>query len=234
MDLTTAIDELRLILQSQDVNFDDASDILELSIKNAVDKYSRDMPQTALVDLAGNGTQVLDFPSTFTYDFSVIQQVEYPVDDTSADKTYLDAGDDYNFYRKPNGTLQILMVDATPEDASDPVRVTYTNYIDTISDVFANYTRAVLQLSAYYACLSEAMKAANTTSDGEGLDFVDHVTTSSRYEQIGEKFLKNYEKVLFGDSESAQRLGVTVAVSAREQWSTSSRFNTPRIFHVDD
>jgi len=233
MNLTIAITRLKRILQSQDINFDSESETLQDCVREAVDKYSEDMPISLLIDLAGNGTQVLDFPVTFTYDFSVIKRVEYPVDDTVSDKVYLDT-DDYSFYRKPDGTLQLLMLEGTPEDASDPVRVEFTKYVDTISDVLAHHEKGVLQLSAYFAALREAMKAANTTSDGEGLDFVEHTTSSSRYESLAEKFKKNYENSIFGDADAAENAGKTVASAHMDQWTTESRFNEPRIFHKDD
>lgn len=233
MDLTTAVNNVEILLQNQDINFDDASDAIELAIASAVDKFNHDKGNGLVVDLAGNGTQIVDFPATFTYDFSVISQVEYPVDDTSAEKTFLSKDTDYTLYRKPNGTIQMLLTDATPESASDPVRVTYTKYFADITEVSDAYIYAVLQLSAYYACLGETQKASNTTADGEGLDFVDFTTTSQRYSDTAEKFLMNYKNVVFGDKDASENLGATVAFSDQEQWSTVNRFNTPRIFHPD-
>jgi len=232
--METAITKLILIIQSQDINFDSESDTLQLCVEDAVDKYSHDVPIRPKVDLVGSGGSVLNFPGTFTYDFSAIKNVEYPVDDTVGEKTYLTLNDDYSLYRKPDGTMQLLLVSATPDGASDPVRVEYTKYSYAISDVPEYHERAVLQLSAYYACLSEANKANNTTSDGEGLDFVEHTTASSRYEAIGEKFKRNYDDIIFGNPDNAENLGKTVVYSEHVQWETEPRFGGSRIFHPDD
>ena len=234
MNQEDALKRLKRILQSQEINLDQDTATMQECIEEAVDKYSTDKPIEIVVDLAGNGTQVLDFPSTFTYDFSAINSVEYPVDDTVSDKSYLEAGEEFTLYRKPDGTLQLLLIDATPENSSDPVRASFTQYVDSVSDVLTHHQKAVIQLSAYFACLREAQKTANTTADGEGLDFVETATSSTRFSTLAEKFKTNYDNIIFGDPEAAKAAGETVAAGYEGQLNTVSRFNEPRIFHKDD
>jgi hypothetical protein len=232
MNTTTAVQKLRRILQNQNINFDSESDVLIDSIGEAVEKYNDDYPVDIIVTLNGNGTGVIDFPVTFTSDFSIIKSVEYPVSDITAEKTYIDESE-RGLYEKPSGTLQLLLYETAPA-SGDEVRVSFTKHIELVSEVRTFDQTSVLKLAAYFACVKEASKEFNTTSNGQALDFVDFTTSANGRFAVAEKFLQDYLNHIFGDPKKFDNLEKTVAAYSAKQWKTNTTWNTSRIFHKDD
>lgn len=230
MDIATAIDRLQRMLQVQDVNLDESEQTSTECIQEAVNKYAHDHDVIIKEDLTGDGTQVLDMPSDFLDDFSNLISVEYPIDEVP--RSYIEAGD-YSIYKKVDNTLQLVLYEDTPA-TGDTVRLEFSKYISLMDDVPTKDTFAVLNLSAYYACLRESQKASNTTSDGDALDFVDLVESASRYQTLADKFKMNYDNHIFGDVNGIEARGKTEAGMAIKQWDTTSRWNEPRVFHEDD
>lgn len=233
MDTSTALERLRRVLQSQKISFDSETDTLTECIERAVGRFNADKGVVRVDALDGNDTPLVALPAAFTTDFSVIRQVEYPVDDDALDPTYLEP-DEYMVYRKPNGTVYLRFLTGSPVADSDNINVTYTAQAEIISDLVTADAIAVIELSAYFACISEAQKTANTTNNGEGLDFVDKQSSSQRYEVLGEKFLRNYNDAIFGSATKAKALNDNVAASKIDNWHTDTRFDDLRIIHKDD
>jgi len=232
MNTTTAIQKLQRLLQNQDINFNQESDTLEESINEAIEKYNKDKPTETIKEYTGNGTGIYDLPATFIWNFSEIKQVEYPVDDTEPEKDII-AKENYEVYKQPIGTINLLLLDDSPE-ITEKLRVSYTALISTISDVLQSDQLAVLNLSAYFACLKEAQKEYNTTSDGQGLDFVNMVASGNSRLNIAKQFKMNYDNHIFGDPEEANRKAETAAGQATQQWNTETRWGVDRVFHEDD
>jgi len=233
MNLDTAITKLKLIIQSQVRNFDSETDTLTECMERAVGRFNADKGVVRVDALDGNDTPLVGLPAAFTTDFSVIRQVEYPVDDDALEPTYLKP-DEYMVYRKPSGTLYLRFLTGSPVADSDNINITYTAQAEMVSDLVTADAIAVIELGAYFACLSESQKAANTTNSGEGLDFVDKQSSSQRYEVLGEKFLRNYNDAIFGSATKAKALNDNVAASKIDNWHTDTRFNDTRIIHKDD
>jgi len=232
MNTITAVQKLRRILQNQQINFDSESDTLIESIGEAVEKYNQDYPVEVIVTLTGNGTGVINFPPSFICDFSIIKSVEYPVSDLVAQKTYIEE-ESRGLYKKPDDTLQLLLYESSPA-VGDELRISFSRHIELVSEVRTFDQLAVLKLSAYFACIKEANKEYNTTSNGQALDFVEMTSSADGRLRVAEKFLQDYLNHIFGDASKADNIEKTVAAYSTRQWKTETSWKTDRIFHKDD
>lgn len=229
MDLTTAVEKLQRLIQNQDINFDSSPDVLNECVERAVVRYGIDSEHRIKVDLSGNDTGIISLPAGVVDDCTKIVSVEYPVGENPPE--YIEK-EDWGMYKDSSGDLELRLYKDAPETGKD-IRIEINEYINLVDNVPEKDEWALLYLSAYYACIVEAQKAGNTVSEGEALDFVEFTTSSDRYEEIGKEYLSQYLTHMFGSEEADKRKSNEGAMSLG-RWGTDSRYNRPRIFHVED
>jgi len=199
MDVTTAITQMRYMIQEQKIMLDSSSATLTEAIQMAVGDYSRDKPFTTVQKLQGNGTSLYDLPSTFSWDFSTLTSVEYPLD--KIPKSYLDKRY-YQKYRGVDGaTPQLVLLNTTP-NGTEYFNVEYTKFSADVEDVRTEDERAVLALSCHHACIFAATKMTQQANDNRNVDFSDRGAQADTLLRIAEMFLKTYTDRVFGKEEA--------------------------------
>ena len=135
----------------------DASDLVDAQTKavaKAMDAHSKHRPVTVVEDVAGDGgfDYALADLEDWADGFSVVREVEYPVDDTNETPDILD-GADWTIYAKPSGEVLRFLNDKPSTDES--LRVTYTarhSCNDEGCTVKAGDEEAVQSLAASFYC----------------------------------------------------------------------------------
>jgi len=196
MNITTAITQIKLMIQKQGVMLDSDTATLTEAITVAVGDYSRDNPFDTMVNMAGDGTKQYNLPSTFTWKFSNILAVEYPIDNIP--RTFIDERW-FGKYRNVDGSSpQLLLYRNTPA-VGETLRVHYTYYSEDIEDVDTEDIRGVLNLCASYACLYGATKFAQQANDSRSIDFADRGAMADTLMRLAEYFEQKYKDRIFGD-----------------------------------
>lgn len=155
-------------------------------------RYSKDRPHEMTTDVSGNGTQLLDLPSSgsdvFEDGFSLIRSIEYPVGSVPPE---LLLAEDWLLYRTPSGQ-KIQIASATPND-SDTLRVAWTaRHRDDGSTVPDADFWAVCDLAA--ALCYEALAAiyTQTTDPSLAADSVNYRTKGQEYLALAKSVRARY------------------------------------------
>jgi len=166
-----------------------------LAIGMAVKEHSRHKPLEVVEDVDGDGGfdyAVADLASWAT-GFSVIKQVEYPVDDDDQAANILQ-DDAWAMYKKPAGTYLRFLED-TPSTDED-IRITYTaihTCTDSACTVEVFDEEAAQALAAAYFCDMLATYFAQNQDATIAADSVDHTSKSRDYAARA----KSYRKIYF-------------------------------------
>ncbi|MDY7034551.1 MAG: hypothetical protein SV375_00085 [Thermodesulfobacteriota bacterium] len=165
-----------------------------LAIGMAMKGHSRHSPREVIEDVAGDGSfdyAVSGFAS-WSDGFSVIRQVEYPVDDTDEDPDILQ-DDKWMIYEKPAG--KCLRFLTTTPDTGEEMRLTYTA-LHTCTDsacTVNDFDEEVVQaLAAAFFCDMLATYYAQTGDSTIDADVVDHKSRSRDYEARAKAYRKLY------------------------------------------
>lgn len=174
-----------------------AADLEKLKIKavaKAMDSHSRHRPQVIVEDLDGDGgfDYAVSGLASWEDDFSVIRQVEYPVDDDDETPDILQ-NDAWTVYEKPGGKVLRFLEDSPTAD--EDIRVTYTaRHACTVSacSVAAGDHEAVQSLAAHFFC--KMLSAAYTLDQDSTIDAdsVDHGGRSRAYQGLAKQYLADY------------------------------------------
>ncbi len=154
-----------------------------LAVNMAVKMYSKNKPLRIIEDFNGDGG--FDYAiNTFVAwldGFSVIGQVEYPVDDDDPDPAIID-DDEWIIYEKPDGKY-LRFVNDSPA-ATESFRVTYTGLHtcdETGCTISAFDEEAVQALAAANFCEMLATYYAQANDSTINADSVEHKSRASEY-----------------------------------------------------
>lgn len=149
----------------------------DAAIEQAVARLSRDKPRELLAEVTGASGQRVATPAGWVPGESRLVNVEYPVGETPP--AYLDAP---TVYGKPDGSQELVLVDALPAASTIRVRFTAPHKVDTQADtVPAADQWGVVALAASIICGQLASFYANQTDSTIAADGVDHKSKSELY-----------------------------------------------------
>lgn len=165
-----------------------------LAINMAVKSHSRHRPLIVVEDETGNGgfDYALTLLASWADGFSVITQVEYPVDDTDETPDILQ-DDEWMIYAKPSG--EVLRFKEDKPLATESFRVTYTalhTCTDDACTVKGFDNEAVQALAAAYFCEMLATYYAQAGDSTIGADSVDHKSKAAEYAARARAYKKFY------------------------------------------
>ncbi len=165
-----------------------------LAISQAIKGHSKYKPREMVEDFDGDGGFDYDI-SGFAYwsdGFSVIRQVEYPVDDTNESADILQ-DDAWIIYEKPAGKVLRFLEDEPTAD--EDLRVTYTA-LHTCTDIACTVgtfdEEAVQALCAAFFCDMLATYYAQNQDSTIDADSVDHTSKSRDYAARAKTYRKMY------------------------------------------
>ena len=165
-----------------------------MAIEQALELHSKHRPRIVVADI--EGAAVFDYAITlltsWSDGFSVIKQVEYPVDDTNETPDILQ-DDDWMIYEKPEGQY-LRFLNATPL-ATEDIRVTHTaphTCTDAACTVKTSDEKAVQALSAAFFCEMLSTYFAQTQDSTIMADSVDHKNKSRDYSARAAAYRKIY------------------------------------------
>lgn len=173
---------------------------LDAAIAQAVTKYSQDKPRDVVEDETGNGTPYFVVVgsgavlASWLDQFSQIQWIDYPAGAVSA--TYQPnplQPRDWTFYADASKTY-LWLKNATPT-VSETVRIAYTalhTHTSTTDTIPPADLDALYDLSAYYACIMLATKAAGNSDSTIAADSVNYRDAQLRYKQQAAEWLASY------------------------------------------
>jgi hypothetical protein len=232
--ISTLDTKLRQILAAEEADDDIDKASRVDCIKEAVrSNYSQDAPRIVVVEVDGTGafdyllTTIL---TSYVEGFSVIQQVEYPVDDTSQEADIVDEGD-WEVFRKSTG--EYLRFKADTPSASEDFRVTYTApYVFASSAASATIAApetdldAIGNLAASIAFGRMAARANRQSDPTIQADTTNYRDKSDRYRSLAKDYLARYRD-LVGVSES----GGPVPAYAVTDLDPDLQIQTPYLTH---
>lgn len=198
MDVSTAITQIKLMIQKQGIMLDSDTNTLTEVITIATGEYCRDKPLDTNVAITGNGTGVYNLPSTFTWGFSNILSVEYPIDQVP--RSFIQ-DKYYDRYRPLDGASPQLILLANSPASDETFRVHHTYFSEDFANVPTEDIRAVLNLCASYACLFAATKMSQQANDNRSIDFADRGGLGDQLLRVADKFEKKYQDKIFGNPE---------------------------------
>jgi len=165
-----------------------------LAVNAAMKRHSKHKPRKVVEDISGDGGfdyAVSSFAS-WSDGFSVIKEVEYPVDDTDETPDILQ-DDEWMLYEKPAGDC--LRFKENRPTASEEFRVTYTA-LHTCSDSACTVKtfdeEAVQALCAAHFCDMLSTYYAQTGDSIINADSVDHKSRSRDYAARAKTYRKTY------------------------------------------
>jgi len=164
------------------------------AISLAIKEHSRHRPLVVTEDKSGDGGfdyAVTDLAS-WSDGFSVIRQVEYPVDDDEEIASVLQE-DAWRMYQTPDGEFLRFLEDKPP--ATEEFRVTYTalhTCTDAAGTVKTFDDEAVQALAAGYFCEMISTYYAQLGDSSIAADSVDHTSKSRDYAARGKAWRKVY------------------------------------------
>jgi len=165
-----------------------------LAIGMAVKAHSRHKPRVIVEDEDGDGgfDYAVTLLSYWSDGFSVIKQVEYPVDDTDETPDILQ-DDEWMIYETPSG--KFLRFTEDEPTSSEDFRVTYTGLhtcTDSACTVEGFDEEAVQALAAAYFCDMLATYYAQSQDSTIEADVVDHMGKGGEYSKRAKGFRKMY------------------------------------------
>ncbi|MCE5265677.1 MAG: hypothetical protein LLG97_19385 [Deltaproteobacteria bacterium] len=169
-----------------------------LAIGQAIKEYSKHRPRVVPEDEAGAGA--FDYAVTlfaeWSQGFSLIQQVEYPVDDTDPEANVLDE-DAWKIYSKPSGDCLRFLEDEPA--VGETFRVTYTTLhtcTDAACTVSAIDEEAVETLAAAHYCEILATWFSQSQDSTFEADVVNHTSKARDFAARARAFREIYRKHL--------------------------------------
>lgn len=204
---------------------DEADKIVAIGL--AMNEHSKHRPLIVVEDEAGAGAfdYAVSALALWSDGFSVIKQVEYPVNDTVQAASILQ-DDTWAIYKKPAGDfLRFLENEPT---ATESFRVTYTaphTCTDTACTVKSADEEAVQLLAAAHFCNMLATYFSQTQDSTISADSVDHKSKASEYSSRA----KTYRKLYF--DHLGIREGETPAASVTRDGDLNGSWAGDRITH---
>lgn len=183
-------------------------------LKQAIlQRYSKDRPLELVSDVAGNGTSLVDLPTSedadYEYGFSDVESVEYPVGQVPP-SVLLD--EEWQLYKSPTGTL-IMLLDTQPS-IGESLRVVWTaRHADDGSTVPDQDFEAVCDYAAGLCFDALAASYAQTGDPTIAADSVNYRTKSQEYLGLGRAAKQRYFDHL-GISSSPTSTGVGPALAS--------------------
>lgn len=175
---------------------DDAATYSKLSkaVSKAMEAHSKYKPRQVVEDISGDGgfDYALVDLAAWVDDFSTVNQVEYPLDDTSEDEDILDPAD-WKIYQKPAGYFLRFL--SNKPSATETIRITYTGRHTCAMagcTVAAGDEEAVQSLGASFYC---KMLASVYAQDGDSTIDADTVNQAPRHKaflDLAAKFRAEY------------------------------------------
>ena len=194
----------------------------EAAINMAIKKHSKHRPQIVVEDFDGDGgfDYAISSFASWSDGFSVIKEVEYPVDDDDQTPDILQ-NDEWRIYEKPAGkVLRFLENEPT---ADEDFRVTYTalhTCMYTACTVEAFDEEAVHALCAAYFCDMLATYYAQSQDSTIAADSVDHTSKSRDYAARAKAYRKMYFDHLGVKEGQAPAASVTMDQDLKGSWAS--------------
>lgn len=186
------IEEIKKLVPGDNLPIGEAEIILAISM--GVKEYSKHKPRMVVEDIDGDGgfDYAVSGLDAWSDEFSVIKQVEYPVDDTDETPDILQ-DDEWMIYETPAGKY-LRFLDDTPT-ATEDIRVTYTGLRTCTDDECTVATideEAVQALAASKYCDMLATYYSQTGDSTINADVVDHKSRASEYSSRAKSYRKLY------------------------------------------
>lgn len=207
------------------------------TIKSGIERYSRDMPETIVTDVTGDGGRyyVLTTVMTSWVDgFSHIKSIEYPAVTIANDETpnYLEPEDWIDDYEAA-GDKYLFLPNHSPA-ATESMRIKFTvpylwvtDSASTPDDDFY----AICHLIAGLCCNVISAKYARTSDSTITGDAVDHGGRFERFRTMANDFFRRYyehigiKQSAAGDTSPNEKpAGTWVNWDTAPGWPTSRRF----------
>lgn len=165
-----------------------------MAINAAMKKHSRQRPRIVVEDFDGDGgfDYAISAFASWSAGFSVIKQVEYPVDDDDETPDILQ-DDAWRIYEKPAG--KYLRFKEDKPTATEDFRATYTalhTCTDSACSVESFDEEAVQALCAAHFCDMLATYYAQSQDGTIDADSVDHTSKSRDYAARANSYRKMY------------------------------------------
>lgn len=212
---------------------------IQKMVKAAVERYSRDTPDSITEDEAGDGGKyyALSGLASWVEDSSRITAIEYPAEAISADTPpqYLEDEDWRTDYY--DGATQYLFLPNHNPASGETMRITYTapytwsgspEIISTPSKDFY----AICQLAAGLCCQAIATKYSRTNDSTITADSVAHIPRSSQFAARAKMYIEQYETHLGlggndGKPPFQQGTGTFIDMDTEPTWGPGRQF----LFH---
>lgn len=193
-----------------------------LAISQAVKEHSRHKPRVVVEDEDGDGgfDYAVSLLASWSAGFSVIKQVEYPVDDTDETPDILQ-DDGWMIYETPDGKYLRFLEDKPTTD--EDMRVTYTalhTCTDSACTVEDFDEEAVQSLCASFFSDMLATYYAQSQDSTIDADSVDHTSKSRDYGARAKNFRKVYFDHLGVKEGQSPPASVTRDQDKKASWSS--------------
>ncbi|MHC1726502.1 MAG: hypothetical protein AB9866_10910 [Syntrophobacteraceae bacterium] len=199
-----------------------------VAINNALRLHSKYKPRKIPEDLPGDGG--FDYPvsglALWINDFSIILQVEYPVNDLVVEDNILEESD-WQLYEKPAGSVLRFLSDVP--QATENMRITYTTThvfsLDDVATVADVDEGAVQALAASFYCRQIAAAYAQSQDSTIQADSVDHSSKRREYEAQAVRYRSEYDEHM-GINKSGPK-----GASVTGEWDTDYPGGYDRLTH---
>ena len=221
---------VRLLVQIDKQTVKDIMDVIQYNgIPAALEEYGRHFPRKLTMTQAGDDSRRnFDLPSTFKDDFSVITDVEYPVNtDTDEDKQFL-TKKDWMVYPNDYTTIQIQFLGMAPA-STESFKVFFTaEHLADLSTIPTFREQAFTYLCAAKTC--EILDAALVEFQDSTLDAdtVESGGVATSWRTKADRFRALYNQII-GPADPDSLRGA-VAIQDLDSGFAGTR---PRIFHRD-
>jgi len=201
-----------------------------LAISMAVKEHSKHRPRIVVEDISGDGGfdyAVSNF-AAWADGFSVIKQVEYPVDDDDETPDILQ-DDEWMVYEKPSGKVLRFLEDKP--SSTETLRVTYTalhTCTDSACTVESYDEEAVQALGAAYFCDMLATYYAQSGDSTIGADSVDHTSKTREYAARAKSYRKIYFDHLGIKEGQTPPASVTMDQDMKASWASDKLTHKPK------
>lgn len=218
------------IVQSEVVSEITQDDVMA-AVREAIrDTYSTDRPHRVVVDVAGTGAiaySIDDSLTEYVDGFSIIESIEYPVDDDSPEIDLID-GNEWDIHRRPIG-LFIVFEQDRPR-TNETFRITYTTYHKETNMRFASIPARdidpIANLSASFVMEQLALKVSTEVDPSVDADSFDRSSRFRRYTDRAKYYREKYRMSIGKPDDSSQ-----VAAGAVADWDTTLRGDIEHLTH---
>lgn len=192
----------------------------EKAVAKAMDHHSRHKPYTVIEDVDGDGgfDYAVSGLASWVDEFSVISQVEYPVDDDDEAPDILQ-DDEWIIYETPSGNM-LRFLEATP-DSSEDFRVTYTTRhtcTEEACTVASGDQESVQSLAAHYLC--KMLSAAYSLNQDSTIDAdsVDHGSKARNFQNLAKQYMEDYNAHMGIVPGKQKAASITKDMDADKSW----------------